>query len=70
MGLLKRFEKRYPIFHALAIGAALIMMWRGIWGLMDKYLLPHDLPLSYGISLLVGLLILLLDDIRLKRFKD
>lgn len=67
MKIFKRFERKYPYLHALIVGAALIMLWRGLWGLMDKYLFPHNEPLSYIISLALGLLLLILDDVRLRR---
>lgn len=46
------------LLYALLIGTSLIMLWRGIWGLLDIYLLPHNKTASYTISVVVGLLIL------------
>lgn len=42
-----------PYVSLLAI-VAIVMLWRGIWGLLDEYLLPKNPKLSYWISLLVG----------------
>jgi succinate dehydrogenase hydrophobic anchor subunit len=34
---------------------AIVLMWRGLWGLLDEYLLPKNRKLSYWISSLLGL---------------
>jgi len=58
-------KKRTNLYLVLA-GLAIIMFWRGLWGLMDLYLFPENLALSYSVSAIVGLLILYLNDRRLK----
>jgi hypothetical protein len=52
----KNLEKQ-PLLSTLLITGAVIMFWRGVWGLMDVYLLPDNPPLSYGISLVISLLL-------------
>lgn len=52
-------KKHSNIFHILLIGTAAVMVWRGAWGLMDLYVFPNDPTLSYVLSLIVGLLILI-----------
>lgn len=59
-------EKRKSNLRLLVTGVALIMFWRGLWGLMDVYLFPENLALSYLTSAAVGLTILYLNDFRLK----
>jgi len=44
---------------ALIIGTAVILFWRGIWGLADKLLFPNNYLLSSTVSVIAGLLILL-----------
>ena len=39
---------------------AIVLFWRGVWGLLDIYLFPHNLLLSYLISALFGIIILYL----------
>ena len=39
---------------------AIISFWRGIWGLLDLYLLPNNYKLSLILSVLIGIVILLL----------
>lgn len=45
-------------FYALLIGTSMIMLWRGIWGLLDFYLFPDNRPVSYMTSITIGLIIL------------
>ena len=45
-----------PFVWLLAV-VAVVMMWRGIWGLLDEYLLPKNPKLSNLISFLIGLVI-------------
>jgi hypothetical protein len=45
------------------------MLWRGIWGLADLYLFPNSPTLSYLLSIVIGGLVLYLDDFSLKDLK-
>jgi len=47
------------VLYALIVGFAIISFWRGIWGLSDLYLFPSNPTLSFGISALIGVFILL-----------
>jgi hypothetical protein len=53
----KRFNK---IIYAILIAFAVVCFWRGIWGLMDIYLLPNNYELSLWLSLAGGLAILII----------
>jgi hypothetical protein len=53
------FQRPHTGFFAIIIGFAVIAYWRGIWDLLDLYLFPNDRVVSYTISVIVGLLILL-----------
>jgi hypothetical protein len=44
----------------LVAGTAIVVYWRGIWGLFDLYLLPENPALSYAASAAIGLATLLL----------
>lgn len=58
----KRLKNQYTtghIYFSLLVGFAVIAFWRGAWGLMDLYLLPENQALSFTISLLIGLAILI-----------
>ncbi|MCH8328980.1 MAG: hypothetical protein IIB81_01145 [Nanoarchaeota archaeon] len=53
MGSFKR------ILFALLIGFAVVAFWRGVWGLLDIYLLPNNLELSLWVSLVISVVILI-----------
>jgi hypothetical protein len=60
--MLAKFSKlktRHQIIFSVIIAFAVISFWRGVWGLMDKYLFPYNVELSYWASLFLGLVILL-----------
>jgi len=57
--MLKKKKKQVKqVFYAIIIGFAVISFWRGIWGLLDLYLIPENPLLSHIVSILVGVLIL------------
>ena len=56
-----RKEKNPFIYHFIT-GTAIIVFWRGLWGLLDLYLFPGSKELSYIASVIVGLAILYLND--------
>jgi len=61
----KRVKKA---FYAVLIGFAIIAFWRGLWGLMDEYLLPANYLLSLWISMSLGLIILIFTHHLVKEF--
>ncbi len=59
--MLKRIsgmESRHQVVFAVIIAFAVVSFWRGLWGLMDVYLLPNNYELSLWASLILGILIL------------
>lgn len=46
-----------PLVYLIAV-VAIVLMWRGLWGLMDQYIFPKNPKLSYWLSFVVGFLIL------------
>lgn len=46
------------IFAAVGV----VLVWRGVWGLLDHYLFPNNPDLSYIASLCIGLVVLYFDD--------
>lgn len=46
------------IVKALIIVGAIVCIWRGIWGLLDIYLLPDDPSLSFSISIVIGIILI------------
>ncbi|MBU4266586.1 MAG: hypothetical protein L6243_07565 [Candidatus Altiarchaeales archaeon] len=62
----KKLETNHQKLFALIIGVAVIMFWRGIWGLLDVYFLPNDVGLSLVLSAVIGLVILAACDVVIK----
>lgn len=63
---LKKIRLRNKNLHSILVGSAIIMFWRGSWGLMDRYLFPENPVLSFLVSISLGLLILLAMDLSLE----
>jgi len=57
---INELEKRHQLLASLIVGVGLISIWRGIWGLMDLYLLPDNPLVSYLLSFILGVGILYL----------
>lgn len=53
-----RRKKERGLFTSLTIDLAAILLWRGIWGLLDLYVFPNHLPTSFVFSVIVGFCIL------------
>ncbi len=50
-------QSQFPFTFIVVLGV--VSLWRGAWGLMDQYLFPKNSSLSYVVSLIIGLVILL-----------
>jgi len=61
-----KWKRKKKELHTLLIVIAIIFIWRGIWGLLDVYLLPNYPLLSMIISIIIGLIILYMDDKKLE----
>ena len=53
-------SKLEKIIRLLFIAAAVILFWRGIWGLADVLILPENYLYSSIISIILGIIILAL----------
>ena len=62
----RRFKKRHKVLHILLVAIAVVMFWRGAWGILDTYFLPDNLLASYLASIFVAFVILYFDDFHLK----
>lgn len=49
---------------------AMILFWRGAWGLMDLYIFPENEALSYLVTLVLGLFLLYMDDYSLSELSE
>jgi len=62
-------KKQSPLdlnFRILVEVAGVILVWRGVWTLADRYLLPESPDLSAIISIILGIIILYLENKSLK----
>ncbi len=57
--ILKR-KKRSNIIETLLLDLSAVFVWRGTWGLMDKYLFPTHPDVSFIFSILLGVTLVLL----------
>ncbi|MBT5016580.1 hypothetical protein HN748_01905 [Candidatus Peregrinibacteria bacterium] len=55
------------IIETFIMVLGVIMVWRGIWHLLDTYLFPENELISSLICILVGLLLIYLPDKNLKQ---
>ena len=62
-------KELHPTVNAIVVVIAIIMFWRGIWGLIDLYLFPDSPTFSHLLSIILGALILYLDDFSIKNLK-
>jgi succinate dehydrogenase hydrophobic anchor subunit len=47
----------FPLVYLVAV-FAVVMMWRGLWGLLDEYVWPKRPRLSYWATFIVGFAII------------
>jgi hypothetical protein len=66
---LRSLKTVHPTVNALVVLLAIIMIWRGVWGLLDAYVFPGNPVLSDLVCLVFGALILYLDDFTLSDLK-
>lgn len=66
---LKELKALHPSANVIVIIFAIIMVWRGIWGLLDIYFFPGYPTFSHLTCLLIGAVVLYLDNFRIDNFK-
>lgn len=55
-------KKRKNFFLTLSGVIGVVMIWRGVWQLMDQYLVPEMPEISAVISLIVGIGVIYFND--------
>ena len=65
----RKFKRKHKLFHLLLMAVAVVMFWRGVWGILDDYFLTSTPLLSYGLSIFIAFLILYFDDFHLKELE-
>jgi hypothetical protein len=66
---LQQFKNDHPIINAIVILLAVVMLWRGIWGILDTYFFPGSPLFSYLVSIGLGALVLYLDDFKIDNLR-
>lgn len=56
------FRLRSSFFPSLVVVVAVVMVWRGVWNLLDMYVFPEQPILSNVVCIVVGLVLLYLPD--------
>lgn len=64
-----RLKELHPTINALIVVFAIIMVWRGVWALLDIYLFPGSPTFSALLSIALGAFVLYLDDFSLSDLK-
>jgi len=62
---IKRLRKKRSNLNILITTAAVVMIWRGVWELLDLYLLPNNHILSLVIWMIIWVFLLFVDDERI-----
>ena len=59
----KKFKKNHNSnVNILIECVAIIMIWRGVWDLLEMYILPENQLVSNITCIIVGIIVLLWDD--------
>lgn len=59
------FKRQHRYVHTLLLSTGVILVWRGLWGLMDILLLPAWPITSMIVSIVLGVIVLFIDDFEL-----
>jgi hypothetical protein len=51
-------KQQHQTFFGIIILFAIIVFWRGVFGLLDQYFIPNHQAMSLWLSVIVGLVIL------------
>jgi len=65
----KKFRRKYRILHVLLMATAIVMFWRGVWGLLDVFLIPHHELVSSLLSIFIAFIVLYIDDFHLRELE-
>jgi hypothetical protein len=52
-------KKNPGLFQTIVIDLGAIMLWRGVWGLLDVFIFPENQALSFAISSILGIILLI-----------
>ena len=61
----KKIRKSKSNFNMIITVIAVVMIWRWVWGILDKILFPDYPWVSYWLSIVLWIVILLIDNNKL-----
>lgn len=70
MNVIQRIKKKFPNFNSLVVVIGVVLVWRGIWHIADMYLLPDNDLYSSIAGIIIGIMLLLVDDLRLNELTE
>jgi len=62
----EQLKTKHQILVALLVIIGVVSTWRAVWSLSDLYLFPADPTLSYVISLVFGILVVVITHYTIK----
>lgn len=62
---IKRLRKKRSNLNIFLTTMAVVMIWRGVWELLDLYLLPNNHVLSLVVWMIIWIFLLFVDDEKL-----
>lgn len=66
---IRKYLNRQKNLRIIIEFLGIIIVWRGIWGLLDLFIFPENPLLSYLTSIVLGFILLLIDDNNLDDLK-
>lgn len=51
-------KTNHQLFFSILVFFGIVSLWRGIWGLLDTYLFPNNLSVSFILSTVLGMIII------------
>ena len=68
---IRKFRRDYNSNRNIfVVCIAIVMIWRGIWNLLDMYIFPHHPLISDLICIAIGITVLLIDDGKLWELQE
>ncbi len=69
ISIVRHVIKRHQLSYSILSVVAIIMVWRGTWHLLDRFLFPQNELWSDIISVALGLFLLFIDDFKLEELQ-
>lgn len=61
----KQFQRKFPNLNSIFVVIAVVLIWRSVWSLFDLFFLPDNPIWSYIGGGIIGVVFLLIDDLKL-----